>query len=135
MVRNNNHSESARWLAQAQFDLAAARQSAKGESYEWACFQAQQAGEKALKAFLVFHGKREILTHSVYELLNIASKIDRKANELAQARHLDHYYITTRYPGGLPAEVPHDYFKKEDAEECIKYASAILRWVAERLQK
>lgn len=129
MARDNNRSEFGRWLAQAKFDLSAARQSTKSDSHEWACFQAQQAGEKALKAFLLLHGKREMLTHSIYELIGMAAKIDRRANELAPTRRLDYYYITTRYPGGMPAGLPHEFFKKEDAEECIRYASAILRWV------
>lgn len=39
-------------LEQAEADLRAADHSMAGGSYEWACFQAQQAGEKALKAYL-----------------------------------------------------------------------------------
>jgi len=53
MARDNNRTEFRQWLAQAKYDLSAARQSTKNGSYEWACFQAQQAGEKALKAFLL----------------------------------------------------------------------------------
>jgi HEPN domain-containing protein len=37
-----------RWLAQARWDLKAARDSAAAGNFEWACFQAQQAAEKAL---------------------------------------------------------------------------------------
>ena len=38
------------WLRQAQSDLIAAGNSLKSKNYDWSCFQAQQAAEKALKA-------------------------------------------------------------------------------------
>jgi HEPN domain-containing protein len=38
------------WLRQAQRDLEHARRSQEAGDYEWACFAAQQAAEKALKA-------------------------------------------------------------------------------------
>jgi HEPN domain-containing protein len=44
------------WFEQAKADLRAAELSASGGAHEWACFQAQQAGEKALKALLYGHG-------------------------------------------------------------------------------
>lgn len=40
------------WLKQAYSDLQAAEDSAGSDHHEWACFQAQQAAEKALKALL-----------------------------------------------------------------------------------
>jgi len=49
MSQENYKKESARWLKQAIADLKAARNSQKANNFEWACFQAQQAGEKALK--------------------------------------------------------------------------------------
>ena len=39
------------WFDQARADLAAAEDSAATRHHEWACFQAQQAGEKALNAY------------------------------------------------------------------------------------
>jgi len=47
-------SEAERWLAQALRDLEASKNSARSGFHEWACFQAQQAAEKAVKA--LFHG-------------------------------------------------------------------------------
>ena len=41
---------SAAWLAQAQGDLAHARHDVAAGFYDWACFSAQQAAEKATKA-------------------------------------------------------------------------------------
>ena len=42
------------WLKQADKDLEAANDSKETTHYEWACFQAQQSAEKALKALLLF---------------------------------------------------------------------------------
>jgi len=44
------------WLKQADSDLCAAEDSASSTHYEWACFQAQQAAEKALKALIISKG-------------------------------------------------------------------------------
>jgi HEPN domain-containing protein len=41
---------SADWMAQAKRDLAQAEWSVEGKFYEWACFVAQQAAKKAVKA-------------------------------------------------------------------------------------
>ncbi|MGQ9839523.1 MAG: HEPN domain-containing protein [Anaerolineae bacterium] len=41
---------SADWLRQAQRDLEHARHDASDGYYEWGCFSAQQAAEKAVKA-------------------------------------------------------------------------------------
>jgi hypothetical protein len=38
------------WLSQAQRDLEQAEDSLRAGRHEWACFAAQQAGEKAVKA-------------------------------------------------------------------------------------
>lgn len=40
------------WMRQARRDLRHARNSLESEDYEWACFAAQQAAEKAVKALL-----------------------------------------------------------------------------------
>jgi HEPN domain-containing protein len=38
------------WLRQAERDLEHSKADLKGRYYEWVCFSAQQAAEKALKA-------------------------------------------------------------------------------------
>lgn len=111
---------------QAEFDLKAAEDSSKDENYEWACFQAQQSVEKALKAFLFLNRKRNIITHSIKSLIEKAMEINNKFQILKKAKILDQYYIPTRYPNGLPDDVPHLFFVKEDAQLCVKYARKII---------
>lgn len=41
---DNNRELAQIWFSQAKFDLKAANDSMNSGNYEWACFQAQQAG-------------------------------------------------------------------------------------------
>jgi HEPN domain-containing protein len=119
------------WFEQAEADLRAAELSTSGGAYEWACFQAQQAGEKALKAFLYARGFTSIITHSLRRLLRECQPLDASFAPLADAgRLLDQHYIATRYPNGLDDETPPTrYFEKGDAETCLTSARSILERV------
>lgn len=119
------------WLEQAEADLRAAEISAAGEAFEWACFQAQQAGEKALKAYLYAHGATAVVTHSLRRLVKESLAAEPTLGELAEpARFLDQHYIPTRYPNGLDEEVPPArYYQREDAETCLQSARSILERV------
>jgi HEPN domain-containing protein len=119
------------WFEQAEADLRAAELSAAGAAYEWACFQSQQAGEKALKAYLYARGLTSIITHSLRRLLQECRALDRSFEELAEAgRLLDQHYIATRYPNGLDTELPPTrYYEQGDAETCLRSARSILERV------
>jgi HEPN domain-containing protein len=119
------------WFEQAEADLRAAELSLAGGAYEWACFQAQQAGEKALKAYLYTHGLTSIVTHSLRRLLRECRTLEPSFEEVAEAgRLLDQHYIPTRYPNGLDEEVPPTrYYEKGDAETCLRSARSILERV------
>lgn len=100
------------------------------EAYEWSCFAAQQAAEKALKAlFISLHGDpwgpfilalMEGLPDSTRKLVGEAL--------LDSARALDKHYIPTRYPNGFAQGAPMDYYTKRDAEESIGHAKSILEF-------
>ena len=131
---DNNIREFERWFEQAKFDSDAAEDSLKAGNYEWACFQAQQSGEKALKSFLFLKGKRGILTHSVDRLIKECIRVERSFNQLSETKELDQYYVPTRYPNGLPDQIPHRFYNKKDAEKCVSYARKILKLI-QRLSK
>src|SRR6266850_7800356 len=57
-----------RWLRQADHDLTVARGHQERADYSDACFMAEQAAQKALKAFLIGHGHRSVPIHSVAQL-------------------------------------------------------------------
>lgn len=127
---NQNLTEGERWLAQARFDLAAAAHNAAGGFPALACFLAQQAAEKALKAFLYSKGERAVLGHSSFLLLKKCIEYDAEFEPLSDScRQLDQYYITTRYPNGLPGGVPHEMFGRGQADSAIAGAQTILERV------
>ena len=119
--------ETKKWFTQAEEDLKAAKDSLKSGHYNWACFQAQQSAEKTLKFFLYSQGYTSIITHSIKELVRECKKIEKGFSEVeSYARHLDMFYIPTRYPNGLAGELaPAEFYEMEDAEQCISYAELI----------
>lgn len=119
------------WFLQAEADLRAAGLSASGGANEWACFQAQQAGEKALKVLLYGRGFTSIITHSLRRLVRECEALDDSFRALEDAaRLLDQHYIPTRYPSGLDEEMPPtSYYEKGDADACLQSARSILERV------
>jgi HEPN domain-containing protein len=132
-MRNNNKIEGERWLKQAREDLKVAKWSSMGNFYANTCFMAQQASEKALKAYCYLQGERQVLGHSLLELLRRCFKYDRAFKALEkESKKLDKYYIISRYPNGLPGLVPSEYFDKDEAKESIRYAEKIIKSVEGR---
>jgi len=115
-------------MAQAEADLRAAEDSLNGWHYDGACFQSQQSAEKALQGFLYSEGYTSVITHSLKELVREYEKTEKEFSELkTQARHLDTFYIPTRYPNGLAGNLsPSEFYEKEDGETCVSYAGSIL---------
>jgi HEPN domain-containing protein len=115
------------WFAQAERDLEQARSSRKEQRHEWACFAAQQAAEKAVKA-LHLHLKQEAWGHVVARLLGelpvtVADEL------LDKAKVLDGFYIPTRYANGHPEGPPFEHYGKLQSSEAITYAGEILDFV------
>ena len=119
---------SADWLAQAKRDLNHAVHAREDKDFEWSCFSAQQAGEKAVKAvFLYLHG--EGWGHSVYGLLGaLGDKVHVPERLLEAAKTLDKHYIPTRYPNGFDSGAPGDYYTKTNAQEAIENAKEIVEF-------
>jgi HEPN domain-containing protein len=129
-MKNDERVEAHRWLSQSKRDLDDARYNAEGGRYNLACFLAQQAAEKALKAFLFSKGAESVRGHSVAELCTDAADFDAEFLEIKKrAAPLDKYYIPTRYPNGLPGGIPADAFAREDAEYALKTAAFVIEKV------
>ena len=122
-----------RWLDAAVDDLRHARYAEEGGFYAHACFSAQQAAEKAVKAVHYARGARAVLGHSVR---NLIERLDPRVVSLDEllddARELDLNYIPTRYPNGLEAWTPATGFGARQAATAIAGASAILTDTARR---
>jgi HEPN domain-containing protein len=126
-------SEAERWLEQARRDLDDARYAAAGARWNLACFLAQQAAEKALKAYLYSRGAESVWGHSVAELCHEAAAHDLDFETArAEAAPLDQYYIPTRYPNGLPGGIPANAYAREDAERALARSSAVIDLVARK---
>ena len=121
-----------RWLRQAESDLRAASDSLGAAHYDWACFQAQQAAEKALKALLYAEGRTAVLSHSVADLIAHAGEYTNDLSRLKdEAKYLDTVYLATRYPNALAGDrTPAEYYEKEEAQRCLSYAESILTAVS-----
>lgn len=123
--------ESLRWLNQAKNDLKASKFSLENKFYEWSCFQAQQAAEKALKSLWYFFNY-DPWGHSIYKLiLDFPDELIKKEliNLSDNAKLLDKLYIPTRYPNGLPDLIPAEVYTQNDAENAIKSSEEIINFV------
>ncbi len=127
--------EARRWFLQALRDIKAARDSLRAGNYEWACFQAQQAAEKAVKALLYALGVHA-WGHSIVELLDYAGKYVEVGEELfTYARELDRHYIPSRYPNAFESGYPGMYYDEATASRALDAAQAILEWARRHLKR
>jgi HEPN domain-containing protein len=95
----NVHEE---WLKLADEDFGAAQSLIDGENnfFGIACFHAQQACEKYLKAYLVFKGIVFPKTHDLEYLLEIIENTNKTlADTLQGITILNRYAVRIRYPG------------------------------------
>lgn len=92
------------WLTKAQHDLAAAQKLATGSSdfLDVAIYHCQQAAEKAVKGFLVFHDQPFEKTHDIEVLVSLAQRINTGFSDwLEAAVNLTPYATEFRYPSGV----------------------------------
>ena len=114
------------WLKQGIRDLEQAEDSRRAGRHEWACFAAQQAAEKAVKA-LHLHLGQEAWGHVVARLLQELPDTIRVPAELVEkGRVLDSFYIPPRYPNSHPEGAPFEHYGPLQSEEAIRYAHEIL---------
>jgi HEPN domain-containing protein len=122
--------EAREWLVRADEDRAAAARMLQipPPLLATAVYHAQQAGEKALKAFLAAHNTPFRPTHNLEDLLSVCIFIDAGFGQLAPvARMLTPYATRFRYPTGPLAPEP------AEAEEALQMAGDLLRFVRGRL--
>lgn len=121
------------WLAQALRDLEQAEDSRRAHRHEWACFAAQQAAEKAVKA-LHLHSGQEAWGHVIARLLQeLPQAVNVPAELIAKAHVLDSFYIPPRYPNSYPEGAPFEHFGPLQSEEAITYAREIIDFVRSQM--
>ena len=117
------------WLAQALRDLRHAEASVSLGDYEWACFAAHQAAEKALKAVYQSRGF-EVWGHDLVSLVRgLGERGLRPPSELLDyAAMLDKHYVAARYPNAYTAGYPGEHYTRREAEQCVEAARAVVNW-------
>ena len=130
-MRESPEAEGRRWLEQALADLKWTRHLNGQGAYYLVCFLAQQVAEKALKAFLYAQGEELVVGHSVRRLCAHAAQYDERfRRHLDEWGLLDSYYIPTRYPNGLPGDIPARVYNRQAAEGALALAEAVVAEVA-----
>lgn len=122
------------WFAQAVRDLEQARDSRAAGRHEWACFAAQQAAEKAVKALHLAMGQ-EAWGHMVAQLLTELPESVAPAGLADKARVLDNYYVATRYANGHPAGAPFEHYGIIQSDQAIQYASEIIEFARSEMAR
>ena len=115
------------WFAQAERDLEQARDSERAGRHEWACFAAQQAAEKAVKALHLSKGQESwgrVIARLLKEL-----PVQVPALLLDKARVLDNFYVATRYANSHPEGAPFEHYGPLQSGDAISYAGEILDFV------
>lgn len=107
-----------------------ARASQAEGRHEWACFAAQQAAEKAVKALHLSLGQ-EAWGHVVARLL--AELPDPPADLVDKGKVLDNFYVATRHPNGHPEGPAFEHYGPIQSGEAIRYAGEILEFVRVRM--
>jgi HEPN domain-containing protein len=118
------------WLVKANHDLLSARELARAAIplLDTASYHCQQAGEKALKAYLLCHDVRFEKTHDLEVLIEQAVEIDSAFSSCVDAaRILTPLAVEFRYPGEYMAPEPDEY------SEAFAAAEYVYNFVIERL--
>ena len=124
------------WFEEAKSDLDYAKKSFKMRSYNWACFIARQAAEKALKSFmLAFLRRKPLHSHDLTKLYGVVKDRLKLPVEVVESLgELSSYYTLARYPNaGLTR--PSLGISKNQAERAISLAEKILRRVDAEIKR
>lgn len=128
MSVSKNRYEAERWLLTAEEDLHAAETLLNAGLFAQACFYAQQAGEKAVKA-LWYLIDADPWGHSIQRLVMDFPQKQRLPDAALwseQAALLDKFYIPTRYPNGLPDLTPGQVYTRPEAVRGLETARALV---------
>ncbi len=121
------------WLNQAARDYEQAKDSKAAGRHEWACFAAQQAAEKAVKALHLANGQ-EAWGHMIAKLLSeLPAEVAVPPELTDKGRVLDASYIPPRYPDSYPEGAPFEHYGSLQSEEALRYAGEIIAFVRHKM--
>ncbi len=118
----------AQWIEKADHDLIAAQILIEANPLilDIACFHCQQAIEKYLKVFLIYHNQEAIFTHNLDFLAQQCSIIDDDFQNI-DMKNINQYAVKTRYP--------HDFVAPElsETKEYLKISEDIKKMVLSKI--
>jgi HEPN domain-containing protein len=106
------------WLMKARRDLLSARRLARGREpyFDTAIYHCQQAVEKAIKGWLVYHDQPFQKTHDLRLLVTQAAELDSQFTEwLEIAVQVSPYATAYRYPGEILEPTQEEFKQTFDA--------------------
>ena len=116
------------WLRQANRDFEQAMDSRHAQRHEWACFAAQQAAEKAVKA-LHLHVGQKAWGNVIAQLLEeLPETVDVPELLIEKGRVLDNFYIPSRYPNGHSTGAPFEHYGPLQSEVAVRHAHEIIEF-------
>ena len=121
-------------MAEAEEDLAAARDMTEIGRFKWAVFAARQAVEQALKG--AYQAAKRLEAPHVHGLRQLAREtFEEVPDEVSDLlRSLDPLYTISRYPSVL-ASRPSEQYTEDDARDYVRAAAEVISWISERLSE
>ena len=127
-----NRAEIAReWFEKGKHDIEGAKLLFNAEHYtDTIGILIQQAIEKYLKGFLIYHGWKLEKIHDLVRLLAEAVRYRADLGEFEdRCRHISEYYFEGRYPGRMSIQYP-----REEIKESLEVAETIINRVTEPIK-
>jgi len=123
------------WFRQAEKDFQHAKRAVDDGDFEWACFAAHQAAEKAVKAmYQSIHV--DAIGHSISRMMqDLPASLKPREDLIERAKELDKHYIPSRYPNFHPEGAPLDYYTAHEAERALEGAERIIEFCRSKIPK
>jgi HEPN domain-containing protein len=133
-MKRDAKAEADRWLTQAEEEHKDAELLMRARRYYLSLYLCQQSAEKALKAFVYFKEQEPVFSHSIAVLVNVAAALDPEFDTIVSAKRLDDYYIPTRYPNGLPGDIPSRYYNdEEEVKRALTLSGSVIKMVKKKV--
>ena len=127
----DNRDVAKRWFNKGNNDLSSGKYlfTMPNPPTDIICFHSQQAAEKYLKGFLVFHDVEAPRIHGIEELISMCVKIDSEFSKLYDiGSDLSGYAVEVRYPTDEDYEIT-----IEEAQHAIEIAKKFRKFVLDKL--